>query len=66
LSVIGGLEKAVITADVSAAIAHQHLDNPTILAGVTAVLSNLVSTFRPCFFSSHSFRICRIRNALGL
>jgi Na+/H+ antiporter NhaD/arsenite permease-like protein len=41
--VIGGLEKAVITADVSAAIAHQHLDNPTILAGVTAVLSNLVS-----------------------
>jgi len=41
--VIGGLEKAVITADVSAAIAHQHLDSPTILAGVTAVLSNLVS-----------------------
>jgi Na+/H+ antiporter NhaD/arsenite permease-like protein len=41
--VIGGLEKAVITADVSAAIAHQRLDNPTILAGVTAVLSNLVS-----------------------
>src|SRR6202011_5336057 len=34
--VIGGLEKAVITADVSAAIARQHLDNPTILAGVTA------------------------------
>jgi Na+/H+ antiporter NhaD/arsenite permease-like protein len=41
--VIGGLEKAVITADVSATIARQHLDNPTILAGVTAVLSNLVS-----------------------
>jgi Na+/H+ antiporter NhaD/arsenite permease-like protein len=41
--VVGGLEKAVITADVSAAIARQHLDNPTILAGVTAVLSNLVS-----------------------
>jgi Na+/H+ antiporter NhaD/arsenite permease-like protein len=41
--VIGGLEKAVITADVSAVIASQHLDNPTILAGVTAVLSNLVS-----------------------
>jgi Na+/H+ antiporter NhaD/arsenite permease-like protein len=41
--VIGGLEKAVITADVSAAIARQHLDNPTILASVTAVLSNLVS-----------------------
>ena len=41
--VTGGLEKAVITADVSAAIARQHLDNPTILAGVTALLSNLVS-----------------------
>ena len=41
--VIGGLEKAVITADVSAAIGRQHLDNPTILAGVTAMLSNLVS-----------------------
>jgi Na+/H+ antiporter NhaD/arsenite permease-like protein len=41
--VIGGLEKAVITADVSTAIARQHLDNPTILASVTAVLSNLVS-----------------------
>jgi Na+/H+ antiporter NhaD/arsenite permease-like protein len=41
--VIGGLEKAVITADVSAAIARQHLDSPTILASVTAVLSNLVS-----------------------
>jgi Na+/H+ antiporter NhaD/arsenite permease-like protein len=41
--VIGGLEKAVITADVSAAIARQHLDNPTILASVTGVLSNLVS-----------------------
>ncbi|WP_347337079.1 SLC13 family permease [Bradyrhizobium retamae] len=37
--VIGGLEKAVITA----AIARQHLDNPTVLASVTAVLSNLVS-----------------------
>ena len=41
--VVGGLEKAVITADVSAAIARQHLDNPIILAGITAVLSNLVS-----------------------
>jgi Na+/H+ antiporter NhaD/arsenite permease-like protein len=41
--VIGGLEKVAITPDVNAAIARQHLDNPTILAGVTAVLSNLVS-----------------------
>jgi Na+/H+ antiporter NhaD/arsenite permease-like protein len=41
--VVGGLEKAVITADVTAAIGRQHLDNPAILAGVTAVLSNVVS-----------------------
>jgi Na+/H+ antiporter NhaD/arsenite permease-like protein len=41
--VIGGLEKAVFTADVNAAIGRQHLDNPAILAGVTAVLSNVVS-----------------------
>lgn len=41
--VIGGFEKALFTADVNAAIARQHLDNPAILAGVTAVLSNVVS-----------------------
>jgi Na+/H+ antiporter NhaD/arsenite permease-like protein len=41
--VIGGLEKVVITPDVSAAIGRQHLDNSAILAAVTAVLSNVVS-----------------------
>ena len=41
--VVGGLEKAIITPDVSAAIAGQHLDNPVTLAGITALLSNLVS-----------------------
>ena len=41
--VVGGLEKAAITPDVSAAIGHQHLDNTAILAAVTAVLSNVVS-----------------------
>ncbi len=41
--VVGGLEKAAITTDVSAAIGRQHLDNTAILAGVTAVLSNVVS-----------------------
>jgi Na+/H+ antiporter NhaD/arsenite permease-like protein len=41
--VVGGFEKAVITADVNAAISRQHLDDPAILAGVTAVLSNIVS-----------------------
>ena len=62
--VVGGLEKAAITPDVSAAIGHQHLNNTAILAVVTAVLSS--ATFQPCFYSSHSFRICRTRNALGL
>ena len=41
--VVGGLEKVAITPDVSAAIGRQHLDNSVILAGVTAVLSNVVS-----------------------
>jgi Na+/H+ antiporter NhaD/arsenite permease-like protein len=41
--VIGGLEKVVITPDVSTTIGRQHLDNMVILAGVTAVLSNVVS-----------------------
>ena len=41
--VIGGLEKVVITPDVSATIGRQHLDNMVILASVTAVLSNVVS-----------------------
>ena len=41
--VVGGLEKVAITPDVSVAIGRQHLDNTAILAGVTAVLSNVVS-----------------------
>ena len=41
--VVGGLEKVAITPDVSAAVGRQHLDNSVILAGVTAVLSNVVS-----------------------
>ena len=41
--VVTGLEKVAITPDVSAAIGRQHLDNSVILAGVTAVLSNVVS-----------------------
>jgi Na+/H+ antiporter NhaD/arsenite permease-like protein len=41
--VVGGLEKVAITPNVSAAIGRQHLDNSVILAGVTAVLSNVVS-----------------------
>jgi Na+/H+ antiporter NhaD/arsenite permease-like protein len=41
--VVSGLEKVAITPDVSAAISRQHLGNTAILAGVTAVLSNIVS-----------------------
>jgi Na+/H+ antiporter NhaD/arsenite permease-like protein len=41
--VVGGIEKAAITPDVSIAIGRQHLNNTAILAGITAVLSNLVS-----------------------
>ena len=41
--VVGGIEKVAITPDVSVVIGHQHLDNTAILAGVTAVLSNVVS-----------------------
>jgi Na+/H+ antiporter NhaD/arsenite permease-like protein len=41
--VVAGLEKVAITPDVAAAIGRQHLGNPEILAGVTALLSNIVS-----------------------
>ncbi len=41
--VIGGLEKVAITPSVIVAIGRQHLDNTSILAGITAVLSNVVS-----------------------
>jgi Na+/H+ antiporter NhaD/arsenite permease-like protein len=41
--VVAGLEKVAITPDVGAAISRQHLGNAAILAGVTAVMSNIVS-----------------------
>jgi len=65
--VIGGLEKAVITANVSAAIAptSTSITQQSWPASRPCCPTSL-ATFRPCFFSSHSFRICRIRNALGL
>jgi len=40
--VVGGLEKAVLTPDVSR-LGRQHLDNMAVLGGVTAALSNIVS-----------------------
>jgi Na+/H+ antiporter NhaD/arsenite permease-like protein len=41
--VVAGLERAVLTPDVAAAIGALHLDRLPVLATVTAVLSNLVS-----------------------
>jgi Na+/H+ antiporter NhaD/arsenite permease-like protein len=41
--VIAGFEKAVVTPETAASISRLHLDNALALAGVTAVLSNLVS-----------------------
>ena len=41
--VVAGLEKVAITPDIRGAISRQHLSNATILAGVTAVMSNIVS-----------------------
>jgi Na+/H+ antiporter NhaD/arsenite permease-like protein len=41
--VVAGLEKVAITPDVGAAISRQHLGNAAILAGITAVMSNIVS-----------------------
>jgi Na+/H+ antiporter NhaD/arsenite permease-like protein len=41
--VIAGFEKAVVTPQTAASISRLHLENALALAGVTAVLSNLVS-----------------------
>jgi Na+/H+ antiporter NhaD/arsenite permease-like protein len=41
--VVAGFEKAIITGEVTAAAAHLRLDNTSVLAAATAVLSNLVS-----------------------
>src|SRR5258706_10291244 len=41
--VIAGFEKAVVTPETAASIGRLHLENALALAGVTAVLSNLVS-----------------------
>src|SRR6266849_9361024 len=42
-SVVAGFEKMVITPEVTAATGHLRLDNMTVLAAVTALLSNIVS-----------------------
>jgi Na+/H+ antiporter NhaD/arsenite permease-like protein len=41
--VVAGLEKMVLTPEVTAAAGHLRLDNSAALAGITAVLSNIVS-----------------------
>jgi len=40
--VVAGLEKMVLTPEVTAAAGHLRLDNSAVLAGITAVLSNIV------------------------
>ena len=41
--VVAGFEKAIVAGEVTAAAAHFRLDNTSVLAAATAVLSNLVS-----------------------
>ena len=41
--VVAGFEKMVLTPEVTAAVAHLRLNDGAVLAGVTAVLSNIVS-----------------------
>lgn len=41
--VVAGLEKAVLTPQILAAVRSLHLENTAVLSGITAVLSNLVS-----------------------
>jgi Na+/H+ antiporter NhaD/arsenite permease-like protein len=41
--VVAGFEKMVLTPEVIAAAVRLHLDHPSVLAGVTALLSNVVS-----------------------
>ncbi len=41
--VVAGFEKMVLTTEVTAAVAHLRLNDGAVLAGVTAVLSNIVS-----------------------
>ena len=41
--VVAGFERTVLTPDVIAAAARLHLDDTSVLAGVTALLSNIVS-----------------------
>ena len=41
--VVAGLEGAVLTPEITSSIGRLHLQSPTVLAGITAALSNLVS-----------------------
>jgi Na+/H+ antiporter NhaD/arsenite permease-like protein len=41
--VVAGLEKTVLTPEITAAAGHLRLDSSVVLAGITAVLSNIVS-----------------------
>ena len=45
--VVAGFERIVLTPDVIAAVARQHLDHPGVLSLVTAALSNVVRVTSP-------------------
>ena len=48
--VIAGLEKSVLSPGVIAAVERLHLENIPILSGITALLSNIVSNVRQCWY----------------
>src|SRR5262249_24262015 len=48
--VVAGLEKTVLTPEITAAAGHLRLDNSVVLAGITAVLSNIVSNVPAVLF----------------
>jgi hypothetical protein len=63
--VVAGLEQAVLVPEATIAIGRLHLQSPPVLAGVTAVLSNLVSNVPALLVLKPFVAASRIRSALG-
>jgi Na+/H+ antiporter NhaD/arsenite permease-like protein len=63
--VVAGFEKMVLTPEINSAVGRLRLDNTGVLAGITALLSNVVATCRPFSCSSHSCQIWTMRSARG-
>ena len=62
--VIAGVEKSSVRKTLTA-IAGAHLDNGAVLSSISAVLSNIVSNVRPCWYSSRLSRTWRTRSLAG-